>query len=208
MLSERMLLMRLNSPVKALIGGVMMNDSELIELIKKSPDEAFGEIIGQYGSLVYAIAANKLHLCASSEDIEDCVSDIFVEVFRNLSSLSAEKGSLKAFISTVAKRSAIDAYRRISYRQRVTESIDREGFAMPSSDENVEEAAVDRVCSSNIRDIIMSLGEPDSSIIIHQYYYNHTIRETAKALSMSVGAVQQRSLRARKRIEKLLDEKG
>ena len=79
---------------------------------------------------------------------------------------------------------------------------------MPPSEENVEEAAEKRIRNRNIMEIIMSLGEPDSSIIIHQYYYNHTIRETAKALSMSVGAVQQRSLRARKRIAKLLDEKG
>lgn len=185
-----------------------MNDTEITELIESSPREAFGKIIEQYGSLVYAIAANKLHLCASSEDIEDCVSDIFVEVFRNLDNLSADKGSLKAFISTVAKRSAIDAYRRISYRQSITDSIDREGFVMPSTGENVEEAAVSKAYSHTVREAIMSLGEPDSSIIIHQYYYNHTIRETAKALAMSVGAVQQRSLRARKRIEKLLDEKG
>lgn len=185
-----------------------MNDSELIDLIKSSPNEAYGKIIEQYGSLVYAIAANKLHNCASSEDIEDCVSDIFVEVFRSLGSLSTEKGTLKAFIGTVAKRSAIDAFRRISYRQKNTESIDRDGFQMPPSGENVEETADSRILSSNIREIIMSLGEPDSSIIIHQYYYNHTVRETAKALSMSVGAVQQRSLRARKRIAKLLDEKG
>lgn len=191
-----------------MIGGVMMNDSELIELIKSSPEEAYGKIIGQYGSLVYAIAANKLHSCASSEDIEDCVSDIFVEVFRSLESLSAQKGSLKGFISTVAKRSAIDAFRRISYRMKNTESIDRDDFQMPPSEENVEEAAEKRIRNRNIMAIIMSLGEPDSSIIIHQYYYNHTIRETAKALSMSVGAVQQRSLRARKRIAKLLDEKG
>ena len=191
-----------------MIGGVMMNDSELLGLIKNSPEEAYGKIIGQYGSLVYAIAANKLHGCATSEDIEDCVSDIFVEVFRSLGSISAEKGSLKAFIATVAKRSAIDAFRRISYRTNITESIDRDGFQMPPSEENVEDAVCTRIRNRNILETIMSLGEPDSSIIIHQYYYNHTVRETAKALSMSVGAVQQRSLRARKRIAKLLEEKG
>lgn len=185
-----------------------MNDSEILGLIKSSPQKAYGQIIEQYGSLVYAIAANKLHLCAGSADIEDCVSDIFVEVFQSLDRLSLSKGSLKSFISAIAKRSAIDAYRKLSYRQRVTDSIDDESFSMPSSGEDVEEITVNRISRQDLCKTIMSLGEPDSSIIIHQYYYNHTIRETAKALSMTVGAVQQRSLRARKRIKKLLKEEG
>lgn len=181
-----------------------MNDAEILELIKSSPQQAYEQIINQYGNLVYAIAANKLHLCADSADIEDCVSDIFVEVFQNLDKLSLTKGTLKSFISIIAKRSAIDAYRRISYRRSVTDSIDEESFSMPPTGENIEESIVNKVYNQDLYNAIMSLNEPDSSIIIHQYYYNHTIRETAKALSLTVGAVQQRSLRARKRLKDLI----
>lgn len=184
-----------------------MNDNEILKLFDSSPKKAYGQIIEQYGNLVYAIAANKLNRCASSEDIEDCTSDIFVEVFRNLDSFSLAKGTLKSFISTIAKRSAIDAYRRLSYRQSVTDGTDISETDFTDTSEDVEETVMNNISRQNVRNAVMSLKEPERSIIIHQYYYNHTIREIAGILSMTVGAVQQRSLRARKRIEKIL-EKG
>lgn len=184
-----------------------MNDDEILELFSSSPKKAYMQIIEQYGNLVYAITADKLNLCACSEDIEDCTSDIFVEVFRNLNNFSLSKGSLKNFISTIAKRSAIDAYRRLSYRKSVTDSTDISETDFTDTSEDVEETAMNNISRQNVRNAVMSLKEPERSIIIHQYYYNHTIREIAGILSMTVGAVQQRSLRARKRIRKTL-EKG
>lgn len=184
-----------------------MSDNEIIELFRKSPKKAYARIIEQYGSFVYAVSANKLNSFASSEDIEDCVSGIFVEVFRNLDSFSAEKGTLKSFISTIAKRSAIDAYRRLSYRRKVTDSTDISETDLIDTDGDVEEKVMNNISRQNVRNAVMSLKEPERSIIIHQYYYNRTIREIAGILSMTVGAVQQRSLRARKRIEKII-EKG
>lgn len=184
-----------------------MNDSEILELFRNSPKKAYRQIIEQYGNLVYAISANKLNKCAGSEDIEDCTSDIFVEVFRNLDSFSLTRGTLKSFISTIAKRSAIDVYRKLSYRQNVTNNTDVNETDFIDTDEDVEETVMNNIIRQNVRNAVMSLKEPERSIIIHQYYYNHTIREIADILSMTVGAVQQRSLRARKRIEKIL-EKG
>lgn len=184
-----------------------MSDNEILELLESSPKKAYSQIIEQYGNLVYAISANKLNQCANSEDIEDCTSDIFVEVFRNLNSFSLSRGSLKSYISIIAKRSAIDAYRRLSYRQSVTDSTDISETDLTDTGENVEETVMNKINRQNVRDAVMSLKEPERSIIIHQYYYNHTIREIAHILSMTVGAVQQRSLRARKCIEKIL-EKG
>lgn len=184
-----------------------MNDNEILELFSSSPKKAYAQIIEQYGNLVYAISANKLNRCANSEDIEDCTSDIFVEVFRNLDRFSLARGTLKSFISTIAKRSAIDAYRRLSYHQNMTDNTDISETDFTDKGEDVEETVMNNISRQNVRNAVMSLKEPERSIIIHQYYYNHTIREIAGILSMTVGAVQQRSLRARKRIEKIL-EKG
>ena len=57
-------------------------------------------------------------------------------------------------------------------------------------------------------DKIDELGEPDSTIIIQQYYYNRTTLEIGKAISMTAAAVQKRSIRARKRLRSMLTEIG
>lgn len=180
-----------------------MNDKELLELFDSSPKKAYAQIIEQYGNYVYAVAANKLCRCAVAEDIEDCVSDIFAEIFQNMKNFSTAKGSLKSYISAIAKSSAIDAYRRLSYRHNATQNIDDETVVLIEN-EDVEETVMNNIGRQKIFDAVMNLDEPSRSIIIHQYFYNHTIREIAEIMSMSVGAVQQRSLRARKRIGKML----
>ena len=61
-------------------GGEYMTDSQLRVKMKKSPAEGRRALFDEYCAYVYAIAAQKLRTCASREDIEECVSDVFADV--------------------------------------------------------------------------------------------------------------------------------
>lgn len=182
-----------------------MTDSEWLLLVKESPQEGYRALIDQYGNLVYAIVLNKLKAVANREDIEDCVSDVFVEVFQNSQSFNPASGSLKGYLSTIAKHSAIDAYRRLTKRYNSTSSIDDEDFIMPAAEDNPEKETESKLIRRRMWDIIRNLGEPDSSIIIRQYFYEQTAREIAKALSMTASAVQKRSVRARQKLKEIFE---
>lgn len=182
-----------------------MTDAEWEQLLSSSPREAYEYLIEQYGNLIYAIVINKIGKCGTREDIEDCVSDIMVEFLKNAGNFSAGMGSLKSYISTVAKFRAIDAFRRISGQNNRHYDIDDEDLILPPSESDTEDEAENRIFRKNLWDIVRSLGEPDSSIIIYQYFYNRKITEIAKILGMTSGAVQKRSLRARKKIGTILE---
>ena len=181
-----------------------MTDSEWFSLVKNSPKQGYSALIDQYGNLVYAIVLNKLKGVASREDIEDCVSDIFVEFFQNSHRFTPENGTLKGYLSIIAKHNAIDAYRRLVKRYNSTASIDDEELLLPPSDDNPETETENKLYKRHIWDVIRSLGEPDSTIIIRQYFYEQTAREIAKAISMTAAAVQKRSIRARQKLREIL----
>ena len=185
-------------------GGEEMTDSEWEYLFEDSPQKAYEYFIEQYGNLIYAIVLNKIGNCGSREDVEDCVSDIMIEFFRNAGRFSSGSGSLKSYISTIAKRRAIDAFRQITGRNNMCSDIDDESIVIPPASDDTEEEAERRIFSQNLWNIVKSLGEPDSSIIVYQYFYNHTVHEIAKILKMTSGAVQKRSIRARKKIGTIL----
>lgn len=185
-----------------------MTDSEWEQLLSSSPEKAYETLIEQYGNLIYAIVLNKIGNCGTKEDVEDCVSDIMVEFLRNAERYSAGSGSLKSYISTIAKRRAIDAYRQISARNNMCSDIeDDDIFIPPASDDTVEETEK-RIFSQNLWSIVKSLGEPDCSIIVYQYFYNQKVKEIAKALEMTSDAVKKRSIRARKKIGAILRNGG
>lgn len=182
-----------------------MSDSEWEQLLSSSPRDAYEYLIETYGNLIYAIVFNKLGNYGTREDIEDCVSDIMVEFLRNAGSFSAGTGSLKSYISTVAKYRAIDAFRKLAGHNNISLDTDEENIYLPPSDSNTEDEAGNRIFRERLWGVVRSLGEPDSSIIIYQYFYNQKVGEIARRLGMTSGAVQKRSIRARKKIKKILE---
>ncbi len=58
-----------------------MTSRELTALMEKSPVSCHKALVKEYGRYVYAIAYNKLRGCGTSEDIEECVSDVFAALF-------------------------------------------------------------------------------------------------------------------------------
>lgn len=185
-----------------------MTDSEWEQLLCSSPAKAYKALIDRYGNLIYAIVFNKIGSCGSREDVEDCVSDIMVEVFRNAEKYSAESGSLKSYISTITKRRAIDAFRQISARNNMRSDIEDDDVFIPPALDDTEEETEKRIFSQKLWNIVRSLGEPDCSIIVYQYFYNQKVNEIAKALKMTSEAVKKRSIRARKKIGAILRTGG
>lgn len=185
-----------------------MTDKEMLLLLKKSPKEAHLAIITEYGNLVYAVVRNRLKGTAGHEEIKDCVSDVFLEIFRSIDKFSEEKGSLKNFVSTIAKNTSLNAFHRVCSSRIRSVSIDDEKCEAVLPHENTEEEVQKKFFSDRLWDMVSSLGEPDSSIIIYQYFYEFKVHEIAKKLSMTPAAVQKRSIRARKRIKKLIEAEG
>ncbi len=181
-----------------------MTDHEWMQLIESDAQKACHELITVYGNLVYAIVLNKLKGIAARADIEDCVSDVFIEVLRCAESFAPENGTMKGYVSTIAKRTAIDAFRRLSYHQSRTQSIDEPGTVLPPAEDSPAEEAERRIATQQLWQMIRSLGEPDTSILVRQYFYGQTAKEIAKALSMTADAVQKRSVRARQKLRVLL----
>ncbi|MDO5558061.1 MAG: sigma-70 family RNA polymerase sigma factor [Oscillospiraceae bacterium] len=186
-----------------------MNDIQWIGLLKTNPESAYSEAIEIYGDYVYAIVLNKLKNNSSREDIEDCVSDIFVELFRSADRFDASAGSLKTFIATIAKRRAVDEYRRLIRNNIKSVNIDDDDtFETLCTTETPLNHAERRDEKNFIWHKIRGLGEPDSIILIQQYFYDKTIKEIASMLSMTAAAVQKRSIRARECLKAELTKEG
>jgi RNA polymerase sigma-70 factor (ECF subfamily) len=185
-----------------------MTDQEFKKHMERSPEECMRTIFDEYCNYVYVIAANKLKSCGTTEDIEECVSDVFTDVFKRINYIGEREGDLKGFIGVIAKRKAIDMYRKLNVKADRTISTDDERFIEMSSGENIIESTEMSERNSILLNKIKELGEPDTTIIIKQYYYNMTVAEIGKVISMTAAAVQKRSVRARQKLKKMLCEVG
>ena len=167
-----------------------MTDMELRMLMAESVQKCHRVVFEKYCNYVYAIVINILRNCGSREDIEDCVSDVFFKLYKQLDANTDFSGDLKGFIAAVSRNTAIDAFRRLSNKNNRSVYIDDDTTEELRSDERIEENAEKAERSRILLGKIKELGEPDTTIIIQQYFYNRTAKEIAKSISMTAAAVQ------------------
>ena len=91
-----------------------MTGSELQSLMKISPDSGHKAVFAEYYNYVYTIVYNKLRSSASREDMEECVCDVFADLFLELDKDLEYNGDLAAYVNTIAKNKAIDMFRRLN----------------------------------------------------------------------------------------------
>lgn len=183
-----------------------MTGNELRALLSSSPLECHRALMQEYGKYVYAIVFNKLRSCGTQEDIEECFCDVFADVFIKFEYHEKFTSDIKAYIGTVAKRTAIDRFRSLSAANKHTSYADEDDMAYLVSDFSVDE----HVDGSELRSILLrsikELGEPDSTILIQKFYYNLKSSEIAKNISMPASTVRSRCTRAINKLRKKLVE--
>lgn len=185
-----------------------MTGIEYMGLMSKSETDGRRALFDEYYQYVYTIVYGRIGGCATREDAEECVSDVFAEVFAMLDGSDRYSGELRGVIATVAKRRAIDRYRavtakKIHFISADDDSIDNIAAAGDAALET-EQAEIQRV----ILEQVEKLGEPDASIIIQKYYFNKNSREIAQSLSMKTSAVRMRCSRALKKLRAALAQLG
>ena len=185
-----------------------MTSRELAEMMKKSTAACHKALVKEYGRYVYAIVYNKLRGCGTNEDVEECVSDVLADLFMKCEFDMSSDNDVKYLISTIAKRKAIDSFRKLCAKANHMTDTDEDDMKELVSDFSVDEH-VDR---SELRRVLLDkideLGEPDSTILIQKFYYNRNSGEIAKSVSMTAVAVRQRCSRAMDKLRAKLMEIG
>lgn len=182
-----------------------MTERELRTLISRSQKEGFRVLFQEYRSYVYTIVWNRVGGVGTREDAEECVSDVFAEVFLHFGEI--RDGSLRGYIGTLAKRRSIDLFRRLSAHDPGV-SLEEEGMTELPAGTDVEADSEAGALRRRLLERIRSLGEPDAAIILQKYYYERSSAEIARSLSLQPAAVRMRASRALKRLRTMLAEDG
>ena len=87
----------------------MRTDEAYLALLKKDPQEGMAQIIEAFTPVVWAVCARYL---PQEEDVRECVNDTFTEFWLQRERFAPEKGSLRSWLAMLARRRAIDRWRR------------------------------------------------------------------------------------------------
>lgn len=148
-------------------------------------EQALREVIELYGGIVNGMARRVLTDASLAEEV---AQDAFVALWRRPGSFDPERGSLKTFLTSVARNKAIDLVRREESVKRTRESLAAEMAAAPASVAFEEEVQG----RSTIVNALQQLPEGQREAIALAYYGGRTYRDVALELGIPEGTAKTR----------------
>jgi RNA polymerase sigma-70 factor (ECF subfamily) len=179
----------------ASVAVVAIDDPGLAARFAAGDPDTIRVLYQSYGRLVHAVAYKVLGDVGLAED---ATQQTFVQAWRAAASYDPTR-ALGAWLATIARRVAIDVYRR-ERRHRGVEAVDPSDPALVTAPPSVEQL----YDVWEVREALGKLSDQERELIRMQHYGEFTHAEIARELEIPLGTVKSRSFRAHKRLAGLL----
>jgi RNA polymerase sigma-70 factor (ECF subfamily) len=171
---------------------VLMDDRELARRFPSGDEQVVRAVYERYGRAVHTIAVSVLHDQSAAADV---VQATFLNAWRAASRFTPDR-DLGPWLYSIARRQAIDAYRR-ERRSEPTDPSELDIVEMPPSLEQAWEAW-------QVRLALDELPADERDVVRLSWYDGLAHPEIAERLGVPIGTVKSRSFRAHKRLASLL----
>ena len=191
-----------------------MEKQDLALWIVNDPEAGLRAAMEQHAPAVKGIL-NRI-LPGRPEDVEECMADVFVALWKNARRLCQSGAPVKAWLVVTARNTGINRYRALRRREELplTEELAQALADLPPDPgSDAAEAAqllgaVPSDAETLVCALVGGLPSPDREIFLRKYYLLESTRQIAGALGMSEGSVNTRLTRGRQRLRRQLEEKG
>jgi RNA polymerase sigma-70 factor, ECF subfamily len=121
---------------------------------------------------------------------EEVVQEVMVEVWRQATRYAPERGSVQAWVLTVAHRRAVDRVRSAQAGTRREDLVGRRDVERPYDE--VSETVEHRLEAEQVRRSLEGLTDLQREAVTLAYYGGYTHREVADLLDVPLGTVKTR----------------
>ena len=171
---------------------------------------AWEEIVQTYNRRIYNIC---YRFAGSADDAQDITQDVFVKMYRTLSSYDHTKGAFVTWVTTITRNLLVDHFRKTK-QDRMTDSIDTAASehedAQPLSEQIPDRAAPPdaQVRTREVRETLHAalakLSPELREAVILRDLQDMDYREIATVLKVPEGTVKSRINRGRAELARLL----
>jgi len=191
-----------------------LEDAQVVNLIVRrciSGDAAaWQEIVQRYHRRIYNIC---YRFAGSADDAQDLTQEVFIKMYRTLTSYDVERGAFMTWITTITRNLLVDHFRK-SKQDRITDSLD----ATPSEHEDstplVEQIhdkslppdsrVQSRETGETVHRALQKLSPDLREAVILRDLQDLDYREIATVLKVPEGTVKSRINRGRAELARLL----
>jgi len=191
--------------------GIRADEQGLVADLKAGSEPAFALLVAQYSHPVYSLIARSLR---DPEAAADVTQDVFVKVFRNISSFHGDS-SLRTWIYRIALHEASNQRRWWNRHRRQESELDAplhndegEVFCMADALATSDASPFDRAASEELRERVVAalrtLPQAFREVVVLREIEGFGYEEIAEMLELNIGTVKSRLTRGRSALREAL----
>jgi RNA polymerase sigma-70 factor, ECF subfamily len=171
---------------------------------------AWEEIVQRYNRRIYNIC---YRFAGSGDDAQDLTQEVFIKMFRTLSSYDVERGAFMTWVTTITRNLLVDHFRK-SKQDRMTDSLDaapsEHEDAMPLSDKiedkgpSADTSVQGRETRELVHHALQKLSPELREAVILRDLQDMDYKDIATVLKVPEGTVKSRINRGRAELARLL----
>ncbi|MBG0832782.1 sigma-70 family RNA polymerase sigma factor [Planomonospora sp. ID67723] len=177
------------------------DDRLLHQRVVGGEEAALGEIYDRFASLVFGLAVRVTRDRTASEDI---TQEVFITFWERPLAFDPDRGTLRAWLATIAHRRAVDHVRA---QERRKASVLGPRLVEPEP-ERLEDAVLSRQEADGVRLAVGKLPDNLREVIELAYYRGRTYRQVAEELGLPEGTAKSRIRLGLRRLADALAEEG
>ena len=191
-----------------------MEDVQVVAMLVRrciaGDSAAWDEIVQNYHRRIYNLC---YRFAGSADDAQDLTQEVFIKIYRTLSSYDTNKGAFATWITTITRNLLVDHFRKTK-QDRMTDSLDAAPSdhedAQPLSDRIEDKSAPpdshvrSREVGDTVHAALAKLSPELREAVILRDLQDMDYREIATALKVPEGTVKSRINRGRAELARLL----
>jgi RNA polymerase sigma-70 factor, ECF subfamily len=173
-----------------LVSGREVQAARLVSLISRAArghEDAFAELYDQTSDRIYGVIVRVIR---SPELAKEVTQEVYVEIWRQSGRYAKERGSVMAWMTTVAHRRAVDRVRSES-----SDVARDQKYAQLSAEREVDkvwDGVEQRIDVERVRKGMASLTEIQREALTLAYFGGYTHAQVAKLLKLPLGTAKTR----------------
>jgi RNA polymerase sigma-70 factor (ECF subfamily) len=173
-----------------------VQENTVERLLLEKNEQGMDALLLHYGPLMRYIIAPILQ---NPQDREDCLSEVSMRVWEKIGQFDGEKGSFRAWLTTITRNTALNHARRAS-----GSSAEELSESTPSPDPTPEETLLKKERQEALKTALSRLSYKDRLLFYRKYYYRQSTAQIAAELGMTERAVEGKLYRVKKQLRKSL----
>ncbi|MEO5797868.1 MAG: sigma-70 family RNA polymerase sigma factor [Gemmatimonadales bacterium] len=184
------------------------DDTTLVLAMTRGESTAMSALYDRYAPNLLGLA---LRITREQADAEEVVIDTFAQAWRDAARFEVGRGSVAAWLATIARSRALDTMRSRSRRGRLADAAEAEGGATPAMGSGFASPVANLLADERarrIRDAMMELPDAQRATLDLAYFEGLSQSEIAERLGEPLGTIKTRVRLGLRKLRELLTALG